>query len=216
MTLVTEPGTRAERKERTRQALIEGTLELLRDRSFASVSLREVSRSAGIVPTAFYRHFASMEDLGVALVEDSMRMLRQMLRDARKDPSVKNASESLRILVRQVRNHEEQFRFLARERYGGVTEVRRAFATELRMFVSELTIDLARMPGLRAWNVDDLEMAADLIVSTMLTAAEGLLEIDRPGSRKEQDLVRRTEQQVRLVVLGMGAWKPDHSREDRS
>ncbi|NIL78973.1 HTH-type transcriptional repressor FabR [Rhodococcus sp. B10] len=216
LTLVTEPGTRAERKERTRQALIEGTLELLRDRSFASVSLREVSRSAGIVPTAFYRHFASMEDLGVALVEDSMRMLRQMLRDARKDPSVKNASESLRILVRQVRNHEEQFRFLARERYGGVTEVRRAFATELRMFVSELTIDLARMPGLRAWNVDDLEMAADLIVSTMLTAAEGLLEIDRPGSRKEQDLVRRTEQQVRLVVLGMGAWKPDHSREDRS
>ncbi|MBY6412134.1 TetR family transcriptional regulator [Rhodococcus sp. BP-252] len=213
---MTEPGTRAERKERTRQALIEGTLELLRDRSFASVSLREVSRSAGIVPTAFYRHFASMEDLGVALVEDSMRMLRQMLRDARKDPSVKNASESLRILVRQVRNHEEQFRFLARERYGGVTEVRRAFATELRMFVSELTIDLARMPGLRAWNVDDLEMAADLIVSTMLTAAEGLLEIDRPGSRKEQDLVRRTEQQVRLVVLGMGAWKPDHSREDRS
>lgn len=216
LTVVTEPGTRAERKERTRQALIEGTLELLRDRSFASVSLREVSRSAGIVPTAFYRHFASMEDLGVALVEDSMRMLRQMLRDARKDPSVKNASESLRILVRQVRNHEEQFRFLARERYGGVTEVRRAFATELRMFVSELTIDLARMPGLRAWNVDDLEMAADLIVSTMLTAAEGLLEIDRPGSRKEQDLVRRTEQQVRLVVLGMGAWKPDHSREDRS
>lgn len=207
---VTEPGTRAERKERTRQALIDGTLELLRDRSFASVSLREVSRSAGIVPTAFYRHFASMEDLGVALVEDSMRMLRQMLRDARKDPTVKNATESLRILVRQVRNHEEQFRFLARERYGGVTEVRRAFATELRMFVSELTIDLSRMPGLETWDVDDLEMAADLIVSTMLTATVGLLEIDRPGSRNEQDLLRRTEQQVRLIVLGMGAWKPGH------
>ncbi|WP_089246178.1 TetR family transcriptional regulator [Rhodococcoides kyotonense] len=213
---MTEPGTRAERKERTRQALIDGTLDLLRDRSFASVSLREVSRSAGLVPTAFYRHFASMEDLGVALVEDSMHMLRQMLRDARKDPTVKNASESLRILVRQVRSHEEQFRFLARERYGGVTEVRRAFATELRMFVSELTIDLSRMPGLETWNVDDLEMAADLIVSTMLTAAEGLLEIDRPGSRNEQDLLLRTEQQVRLIVLGMGAWKPGPSREDRS
>ncbi|WP_072802530.1 TetR family transcriptional regulator [Rhodococcoides yunnanense] len=208
---MTEPVTRAERKERTRQALIDGTLELLRDRSFASVSLREVTRSAGIVPTAFYRHFASMEDLGVALVEDSMRMLRQMLRDARKDPSVKNATESLRILVRQVRSHEEQFRFLARERSGGVTEVRRAFATELRMFVSELTIDLSRMPGLETWDVDDLEMAADLIVSTMLTAAVALLEIDRPGSQNEQDLLRTTEKQVRLIVLGMGAWRPEHS-----
>ncbi|AYJ50221.1 TetR family transcriptional regulator [Rhodococcus sp. P1Y] len=207
---MTEPGTRAERKERTRQALIDGTLDLLRDRSFASVSLREVTRSAGIVPTAFYRHFASMEDLGVALVEDSMRMLRQMLRDARKDPSIKNATESLRILVRQVRSHEDQFRFLARERYGGVTEVRRAFATELRMFVSELTIDLSRMPGLERWDITDLEMAADLIVSTMLTATVGLLEIDRPGSENERELLRRTEQQVRLIVLGMGGWKPNH------
>ncbi|MGA9870500.1 MAG: TetR family transcriptional regulator [Rhodococcus sp. (in: high G+C Gram-positive bacteria)] len=205
---MTEPGTRAERKERTRQALIEGTLDLLRDRSFASVSLREVTRSAGIVPTAFYRHFASMEDLGVALVEDSMRMLRQMLRDARKDPSVKNATESLRILVSEMRSHEDQFRFMARERYGGVTEVRKAFATELRLFVSELTIDLSRMPGLENWDIADLEMAADLIVSTMLTATVGLLEIDRPGSDKEKELLRRTEQQVRLIVLGMGVWRP--------
>ncbi|MDJ0394446.1 TetR family transcriptional regulator [Rhodococcus sp. G-MC3] len=208
---VTEPGTRAERKERTRQALMDGTLDLLRDRSFASVSLREVTRSAGIVPTAFYRHFSSMEDLGVALVEDSMRMLRQMLRDARKDPSTKTATESLRILVRQVRSHEDHFRFLARERYGGVTEVRRAFATELRMFVSELTIDLSRMPGLEAWDIVDLEMAADLIVSTMLTATVGLLEIDRPGSENERELLRRTEHQVRLIVLGMGAWRRTHN-----
>lgn len=208
---VTEPGTRAERKERTRQALIDGTLDLLRDRSFASVSLREVTRAAGIVPTAFYRHFSSMEDLGVALVEDSMRMLRQMLRDARKDPTLKNAKESLRILVQQIRNHQDQFRFLARERYGGVTEIRKAFATELRMFVSELTIDLSRMPGFETWDISDLEMAADLIVTTMLTATVGLLEVDRPGSRNEQDILRRTEQQVRLIVLGMGAWKPAHS-----
>ncbi len=208
---VTEPGTRAERKERTRQALIDGTLDLLRDRSFASVSLREVTRAAGIVPTAFYRHFSSMEDLGVALVEDSMRMLRQMLRDARKDPTVKNAKESLRILVQQIRNHEDHFRFLARERNGGVTEIRKAFATELRMFVSELTIDLSRMPGFETWDISDLEMAADLIVTTMLTASVGLLEVDRPGSRNELDIIRKTEQQVRLIVLGMGAWKPAHS-----
>lgn len=206
--VVTEPGTRAERKERTRQALMEGTLDLLRERSFASVSLREVARSAGIVPTAFYRHFASMEDLGVALVEDSMRMLRQMLRDARRNPSTKTATESFGILVRQVRSHEDQFRFLSRERYGGVTGVRRAFATELRLFVSELTIDLSRMPGLEQWDVADLEMTADLLVSTMLTAVVGLLEIDRPGSQNEKDLIERTEKQIRMIMLGMSRWEP--------
>ncbi|MGB7364538.1 MAG: TetR family transcriptional regulator, partial [Rhodococcus sp. (in: high G+C Gram-positive bacteria)] len=85
------PASRAERKERTRQALLTGTLDAIADRSFSSVSLREVTRAAGIVPTAFYRHFASMEDLGVAVVEDSMRVLRKILKDVRRHPSADNA-----------------------------------------------------------------------------------------------------------------------------
>ncbi|MGF7123604.1 TetR family transcriptional regulator [Rhodococcus sp. TAF43] len=206
---MTEPvETRAQRKERTRQALLDRTLDLLADRSFASVSLREVARAAGIVPTAFYRHFASMDELGVVLAEDSMRVLRRMLRDARRTPSTKNATASLDILVRQVRAHEAEFRFIARERYGGVTEVRRAIATELRLFVSELTIDLSRMPGLTDWDVEDLEMAADLIVQAMLAAVIDLLEVDRPGSADERAVIERAEKQLRLIMLGIGSWKP--------
>lgn len=62
--------SRVERKERTRQALLEGTLALAADRGFAALSLREIARSAGIVPTAFYRHFASLDELGTALVDE--------------------------------------------------------------------------------------------------------------------------------------------------
>lgn len=208
LTRVTEPGSRAERKERTRQALLDRTLELVSDRSFANISLREVARAAGIVPTAFYRHFASMEDLGVALVEDSMRLLRQMLRDARRDPELKSASNSLKILVRQVRAHEAHFRFISRERYGGVAEVRRAIATELRLFTNELTIDLSRLPGLRSWEIENLDMVADLIVSTMLVTVEKLLEVDRRNTRDQAEVIERAERQMRLVILGMSVWKP--------
>ncbi|BCN44857.1 TetR family transcriptional regulator [Prescottella equi] len=206
---VTEPvETRAQRKERTRQALLDRALELHADRTFASVSLREVARAAGIVPTAFYRHFASMDELGVVLAEDSMRVLRRMLRDARRTPSSRNARDSLDILVRQVRAHEAEFRFVARERYGGVPEVRRAIATELRLFVSELTIDLGRMPALGDWEAPDLEMAADLIVQAMLAAVVDLLEVDRPGSADERAVIDRTAKQLRLITIGMGGWKP--------
>lgn len=202
------PESRAARKERTRTALLDGTLDLLADRSFASVSLREVARTAGIVPTAFYRHFASIEDLGVALVEESMRMLRQMLRDARRTPSVKGADESLDILLRQVRSHEGQFRFLSRERYGGVTEVRRAISTEMRLFVSELTIDLSHMPGMGRWASEDLEVAADLIVTTMFSTVVELLETGRSGGRSEREVLGRAKIQLRLIALGMAGWKP--------
>lgn len=206
-----QPESRAARKERTRQALLEGSLGLLADRTFASLSLREVARTADIVPTAFYRHFASLEDLGVVLVEESMRMLRQMLRDARRTKGTKSAGDSLDVLTRHVHTHEALFRFLSRERYGGVAELRRAISLEMRLFVSELTTDLSRMPGLETWHVDDLEMAADLIVSAMFSVVVDLLESDRPNGRDEQEILRRAEKQLRLVMLGMSSWKPSDS-----
>ena len=57
--------------------------DLLEERSFSALSLREVTREAGIVPAAFYRHFDSMEALGLVLIDESFRALRDMLRGAR-------------------------------------------------------------------------------------------------------------------------------------
>ena len=76
-------GTRQERKQRTREALLDAALEKLEQQSFSSLSLRQVTRAAGIVPTAFYRHFDSMQELGLVLIEESFRTLRAMLRTAR-------------------------------------------------------------------------------------------------------------------------------------
>ena len=75
--------SREERKEATRRAIVAAALKLLEDRSFAALSLREVTREAGIVPAAFYRHFESMEALGLVLIDESFRALRDMLRGAR-------------------------------------------------------------------------------------------------------------------------------------
>src|ERR1700758_4087926 len=75
--------TREEHKEMTRQALLKAALRLLGQNSFDSISLREVTREAGISPTAFYRHFDDMEELGLVLVEESFAGLRGMLRPFR-------------------------------------------------------------------------------------------------------------------------------------
>src|SRR5581483_6045364 len=132
----TEARTRAERKERTRQRLLEVTFRLIADRSLSSISFREVAREAGIVPTAFYRHYGSMDELGVDLVDEAMRPLRQMIRDARRGRAAHGdiIADTVATLARHVREHPDQFRFLNRERYGGVGSVRRAIATELKLF----------------------------------------------------------------------------------
>lgn len=205
----TKPGGRAERKERTRQKLLDATLHLVTTRSLASVSLREVARDAGIVPTAFYRHFDSMDALGVELVDDCMRPLRQMIRDARRGTSSRGdiIAGTVAILGRQVRDHPAQFQFLTRERYGGVAAVRRAIAMELRLFTSELTVDLARLTAGGEWSSDDLEMAAELMVAAMLNAVLQLLELDRRHREDEQRILDSSERQLRLIALGMAGWR---------
>jgi AcrR family transcriptional regulator len=210
--------SRAERKERTRQNLLDVTLKLIAQRALASLSLREVAREAGIVPTAFYRHFDSMDELGVELVDQSMRPLRQMIRDARRggvgnDDIIKG---TVGILGEYVRANRAQFQFLTRERYGGVAAVRRAIDTELRLFTSELTIDLARLTAGFEWSSDDLEMTADLMVSTMLATVMALLEIDRRRGEEEQTILERAERQLRLIALGMGQWRSAPSESARS
>jgi AcrR family transcriptional regulator len=206
-----EPGgssSRAERKERTRQKLLDVTLALIADRSLASISLREVARDAGIVPTAFYRHFESMDALGVELVYESMGALRQMVRDARRGRTQHGdiIKETVATLAEQVRSHPDQFRFLSRERYGGIGAVRRAIETELRLFTSDLAIDLARLTAGSEWTTEDLEMAADLMIAAMLAAVMALLETN--GRRQlERDILDRAERQLRLIALGMASWR---------
>lgn len=204
-----ESKSRAERKERTRQRLLDVTLHLVNERSLSGISLREVAREAGIVPTAFYRHFASMDELGVDLVDESMRPLRQMIRDARRGRAAHGdiIADTVAVLAKQVRGHPDQFSFLTRERFGGVAAVRRAIATELRLFTSDLTIDLARLTTGYDWTTEDLEMAADLMVTAMLGTVMDLLEVDERHPEDTATILDLAERQLRLIVLGMGAWR---------
>lgn len=208
----TKPASRQERKQRTRQALLDAALGLLADRGFAGLSLREVARQAGIVPTAFYRHFASMEELGVVLVEESMRTLRRMIRQARTDPATYSdaINASVRTLHQHVRAHENHFRFLVRERYGGPDPVRRAIRAELRLFASELAVDLARFEYLRDWSTEDLHMMADLIVTAMMSTAIDLIETTPRDTESDELIVRTAEKRLRLIVLGVAGWSSSH------
>ncbi|MBF6439964.1 TetR family transcriptional regulator [Nocardia cyriacigeorgica] len=196
--------TRVVRKERTRRALLDGTLALAADRGFAALSLREIARSAGIVPTAFYRHFASLDDLGATLVDEGVKALRLALRQLRRRPDAQ-LSETVRFVFDQVADKRELFGFLTRERRGGSAALRQAIAMEMQLIVRELVVDFSRISALDSWSSDDLELAADLIVSTV---ADGIADYVAAAPRDQQSTIDRTVYQVRLIALGMGVWKP--------
>jgi AcrR family transcriptional regulator len=207
--------TRRERKQRTRQALLDAALELLEEQSVSSLSLRQVTRAAGVVPTAFYRHFDSMEELGLVLIDESFRTLRAMLRAARSDTRTYEHAirNSVEILVRHVHDHDAHFRFIARERFGGVAVLRHAIRSEIRLFASELATDLTRFPPyLDRWTTEDLQLLAGLIVNAMVSTAEAILDAPPEDPNAETEIVATAERQLRMIMLGVPQWRSSRAR----
>lgn len=203
-------GSRDERKARTRRALLDAALDLLEDEAFGSLSLREVAREAGIVPTAFYRHFHDMDELGLALVAESVGTLHDLLNAARRGVIGQEhlVRPSLAILHEHVRAHPSHFRFVARERSGGSPTLRHTIRREIKLFATELAVDLARDPRHATWPTADIQMLADLLVTVIVATIESLLEVDPAQSEEAREVMDVAAAQMTVVLLGASAWKP--------
>jgi AcrR family transcriptional regulator len=201
--------TQAERRRHTRQALLDAALlQIEAGHSFDALSLRSVARAAGVVPTAFYRHFESMDELGLALVEESFRTLRTMLREAREDPQPEHIIDrSVEVLMNHVREHRQHFVFVVRVGYTGNAVLRHAVRNEIRLLTSELATDLARFPVLRTWTTADLQMLAGLLVNTMIATVGAMLDAPVAAPQAEAEIADVAERQLRLILLGVPGWR---------
>lgn len=200
--------TRVEQKERTRRAILDAALELSDESTLAALSLRQVAKEVGIVPTAFYRHFESIEALGLALVDESFVSLRTMMRDLRRgDPALSDVVDrSVSVLVTHVHQDRAHFLFIARERAAGPPAVREAIGHQIELFERELATDLAQLPGTDAWSGEDLRVVSNLIVTAMVATAEAILgAAGRPDAEKE--LVEQARTQLRMVLIGALNWR---------
>ena len=201
--------SRQAQKERTREAILAAALRLSHDHGFAQLSLRQVTRLAGVVPTAFYRHFQSMDEVGLALVEQSFTTLREMIRGAQRDPDIVDnlIDASADVLVAAVKQNREHFAFVARERLGGSAAVRAVIQHELELFISELAVFLARVPQLQAWSAEDVKMISGVFVRNMVYRAEQVVETPVGRVDLEEEIKRKARREMRMIVLGFKAWR---------
>ncbi|MFN2334669.1 MAG: TetR family transcriptional regulator, partial [Wenzhouxiangellaceae bacterium] len=139
------PISRSAQKQRTREHLLEAALDLMESgRGFSSLSLREVTRSAGVVPTAFYRHFTDLDQLGLVLVEACGLTLRRLLREVRRQglPPTQMLRSSVLVYKDYVKTNHRYFRFAASARGGGSPSIRKAIRVEEAHFANEMAQDM--------------------------------------------------------------------------
>lgn len=201
---------RAEQKLQTRHALMEAARTLMDSgRGFGSLSLREVARCAGIVPTGFYRHFADMDALGLALVAEVGETFRDTIRQVRHHEFELGGviDASVRIFLDAVAANRSQFVFLAREQYGGSLPVRLAVGALRERITADLVADLALMPKLQHFDRPAQTVLADLVVKTVFATLPEL--IDPPANALPQFATPQAKmiEQLRFIFIGAKHWQ---------
>ena len=201
-------GIRQAQKQKTRQALLDAALGLLEEQSLSSLGLREVTRAVGVAPTAFYRHFRSIADLGVALVEEALGSLHPMIRTtvSAADSSEERIARAIELIAGHVDGYPAHVRFIARERHGGVQPVREAIRDQLARFAEEVKGELAKDPESEGWSDDDLLMLAHLYVDQMLITASLFLEALDGAEEDRERITQVATRQMRLISIGRQHW----------
>ena len=201
---------RAEQKQQTRLALMDAARRLMDSgRGFGSLSLREVTREAGVVPTAFYRHFQEMDELGLALVAEVGGTFRDTLRVVRQNEFELGGivEASTRIFLDAVSANRSQFLFLAREQYGGSQRVRQAIAAMRQRITDDLAADLKLMNRMPQLDDAAMDVVADLVVKTVFATLPELIDPLADNLPAHLQPEAKITQQLRFIMIGGKHWR---------
>jgi len=201
---------RQERKLLTRQALMNAAMQWVEEgHHISSLSIREVAKRAGVVPTAFYRHFNDVEDLALNLVDELSKVLRQLMREVRQNRTYPRSiiEDSITQYCDYVVRHRVFFVFLAQSLTGGTHNVRQAIRSELQYFANELAMDLRRLNLLGNLSPTMLENVTQLTINTVASATMELLDLPEADSGGLQRLQQQMESQLQVIYLGASHWK---------
>lgn len=207
---------RDERKQQSRQALLDAALSLSTSgRSFSSISLREVAREVGLVPTAFYRHFQDMDELGRELVDQVALYLKAVLHQLGHGLARPNAKAetSTELFFEAIDRNPQQWIFMIAERWGGSAVVRQSIAREIECLNVDLANDLKKFEIVGNFqDIHDLKMLSSILINLCFTWAMSWISLSQQFEGLELELQKsqlkkQTITQIRLVFKGIHHWK---------
>ncbi|MFJ1869610.1 TetR family transcriptional regulator [Streptomyces sp. NPDC088097] len=204
-------GARQAQRLRTRRALLDAALALLEEQNLSGLGLREVTRAAGVAPTAFYRHFPGVEELGIALVDEALENLHEGISSIFDSSGIaaRRIDQAVDLMAGLVRAYPAHLRFIVRERHGGVRRVREAVAGRLDGFARDMAENLAADPLGAGWSPADLLMLARLYVDHMVMTASAYLAAALEGNGWA-DVTDTARRQLRLIHAGRLNWAGAH------
>ncbi len=187
------------------EELIAAALQLVGPhRSISTLSLREISREAGIAPNSFYRHFRDIDELAIALIELAGTSLRKILSEARQRATTERSvvQMSIEVFMDQLSIGDGFLPILLREGRAGSAAFKQAVERQLCFFEDELLQDLLKFASLEHYTLYEPALAARAI--TRLVFAMASATMDLPKVEQQQKMFE-TMTMIRMILTGAQA-----------
>jgi AcrR family transcriptional regulator len=185
--------SREERKRQTRKALMDSALGLIEQgQHFSNISLREVAKNAGVVPTSFYRHFQDMEELGLNLIDEFSVLLRRVRSDVLSAEQTITVDALLAIYVETITDNPALFMFIQQCRTSEHQEIRNTIRQELQGLAGELASELrVAFPNVSRQRLTPL---SQVVVLFLMDAMIDVLDQTALGVEQSRIVARLLEQ----------------------
>ena len=198
---VTAPRSRAEQKRHTRALIVDAGRRAVASRGFSSLAVRELAREAGIVPTAFYRHFDSVDDLASELAAGSADALALLVDELVATPTDDPATDWPHHASAAASGNPQTWSVLARGLVDAGHPEHRVLAAAVDTARRRLGITLGRFESLSGVDGEAIDVAADLVVVVLLRHLMGVAD-GHDARTAEGECAAR----LRMILAGAAAY----------
>lgn len=208
--------TRKAAKERTRQRLIEATLEVLHEQGRNALTTGRIAEAAGVAQPTFYVHFRDMEDALTQAAEFAGKRLLSRFKEVRSDMTLAPPTDRVRQMyaatVRGLIGEPQLAELFLRHRRDVASPLGKRWR-EITDRGREDLIDDFRRIGLDQF-LPDIEVYAELVVGMTFGLAEGMLDGRIEDREAALDTVTAFSQAAFLTLYEQARKKAETKKAD--
>ena len=173
------------RVKRTRRLLRDALVSLILKKDFASITIREVTERAEVAYITFYRHFESLDQLLMEVLDEGLVELMSHIEALAKLSDPSSLETEGRLIFEYVGQKADLFRILLKSQ--SVTRVRKKVVSNISAIFQKFCVPLERLG-----NQVTINMASNHIATSLLSLIEWWLENNMKPSPIEMGKVYKS------------------------
>lgn len=153
------------RVKRTRRLLRDALVSLILKKDFASITIKEITGRAEVAYITFYRHYESLDQLLMEVLDEGVAELMTHIETLAKQPDTSALETEGRLIFEYIGRKADLFRILLKSQ--SVTRIRRKVVRNIAAVFQKSCVPLERLR-----NQTTIEMASNHIATSLLSLIE--------------------------------------------